>query len=205
MVLLAGSSAIVAPLLLRLLLPWMSGDGTLKVDPVKIVVTLLITQLLPLGVGLCLNHWRPRLADRLRKPANVISAVLSVSTVGLIVINQFHLLAKIALHGWVGMSALLIATCASGWLLGGPGIDNRRALALTTSLRNVGVGLVIAAGSFADTAAMTAVVAYGIFEIVGSLLLAQAWGRRGAVTIRSKGETTQQPSPVKPVANGMEP
>jgi BASS family bile acid:Na+ symporter len=50
-------------------------------------------------------------------------------------------------------------------------------LALTTSLRNVGVGLVIVTGNFGGTAAVTAVLAYGIFEIVGSLLLALAWSR----------------------------
>ena len=48
---------------------------------------------------------------------------------------------------------------------------------LTTSLRNVGVGLVIVTGSFGGTAAVTAVVVYGIFEIVGSLALASICGR----------------------------
>ena len=186
MVLLAGSSAVAAPLLLRLLLPWLSGDGTLQVDAVKIVATLLLTQLLPLCVGLCVNHWWPRLAERLQKPANLLSAVLSLFTVGLILVVQFHLLAEIGLRAWLGMSALLIATCVSGWLLGGPGSDNRKAMALTASLRNVGVGLVIATGNFPGTAAVTATLAYGIFEILGSLLLAVAWGRRGATTISMK-------------------
>jgi len=89
----------------------------------------------------------------------------------------FPLLAAIRLRGYVGMLALLLASWAAGWLLGGPGADNRRALALTTSLRNVGVGLVIATTNFGGTAAVTAVLAYGIFEIVGSVLLALAWGR----------------------------
>jgi len=183
MVLLAGSSVIAAPLLLGALLPRVSGDEKLQVDAVKIVATLFLTQLLPLCAGLCLKHWQPRLAERLQKPANQFSALLGLATVGLILIVQFDLLAKIGLRGWVGMSALLIVSCGSGWLLGGPGNDNRKAMALTTSLRNVGVGLVIAAGNFAGTAAVTAVLAYGIFEILGSLLLAVAWGRRGARTI----------------------
>ena len=186
MVLLAGSSAVAAPLLLRLLLPWLSGDGTLQVDAVKIVATLLLTQLLPLCVGLCVNRWWPRLAERLQKPANLLSAVLSLFTVGLILVVQFPLLAEIGLRAWVGMSALLLATCVSGWLLGGPGSANRKAMALTTSLRNVGVGLVIATGNFPGTAAVTATLAYGIFEILGSLLLAVAWGQRGATTISMK-------------------
>jgi BASS family bile acid:Na+ symporter len=53
-------------------------------------------------------------------------------------------------------------------------------MALTTSLRNVGVGLVIAAGNFAGTAAVTAALAYGILEIVGSLLLALWWARQAS-------------------------
>jgi BASS family bile acid:Na+ symporter len=62
-------------------------------------------------------------------------------------------------------------------------------MALTTSLRNVGVGLVIATGSFAGTAAVTAALAYGIFEIVGSLLLALGWAQGEAATIRNMAPT----------------
>jgi BASS family bile acid:Na+ symporter len=205
MVILAGSSALAAPLLLRLLLPWMSGDETLQVDTVKIVGTLLVTQLLPLCAGLGLRHWRPGLAERLQKPANVVSAVLGLSTVGLILVIQFRLLTEIGMHGWTGMSALLIASVVSGWLMGGPGIENRKAMALTTCLRNVGVGLVIATGNFAGTAAVTAALAYGIFEIIASLLLALAWGRGGVVTMPNPRATKLTPSPVGPIAKEARP
>ncbi len=182
MVMLAGSSAIAAPVLLYLLLPLMSGSESLQVDAAKIVVTLLVTQLAPLCLGLGVRHWLPGLASRLQRPANLFSAVLNLATFGLVLVVYFPLLAEIRLRGYVAMSALLVASWAAGWLLGGPGHDNRRALTLTTSLRNVGVGLVIVTGNFGGTAAVTAVLAYGIFEIVGSLLLALAWGRARIVT-----------------------
>ena len=51
MVLLAGSSAIAAPVLLHFLLPLLSGSTTLQVDSGQIVVTLLATQLAPLCRG----------------------------------------------------------------------------------------------------------------------------------------------------------
>jgi BASS family bile acid:Na+ symporter len=181
MVLLAASSALVAPLLLELLLSWMSSDDTLHVDAVKMLVTLLATQLLPLGVGLCIRQCMPAVATRLYRSANLSSSVLGLCTVGLILVVQFPMLAEIRLLGWIGMFALLIASWASGWLLGWPGTANRKALALTTSLRNVGVGLVIAAGNFAGTAAVTATLAYAIFEILGSLLLSLWWARRAGV------------------------
>ena len=78
------------------------------------------------------------------------------------------------------MLALLIISWAAGWLLGGPEFEARKTMTLTTSLRNVGVGLVIATGSFAGTPAVTAVLVYGLFEVLGSLLLALAW-RNGSL------------------------
>jgi BASS family bile acid:Na+ symporter len=177
MVLLAGSSAIIAPLLLGLLLPLMAGDKPLHVDTVKIVMTLLVTQLLPLCVGLSVRHWRPVLAERLIKPANLISKILNLIACGLIIGTQYHMLSEIRLVGFFGMLLLLLASFSAGWVFGGPGAKNRKTLTLTTSLRNVGVGLVIATGNFAGTPAVTAALAYGIFEILASLLLALRWGR----------------------------
>jgi bile acid:Na+ symporter, BASS family len=174
MVMLASSSAVVAPALLCVLLPLMSGEESLQVDAARIVVTLLVTQLAPLCLGLGVRHWLPRLANQLLRPANLLSAILNLATIGTV---YLPLMAEIRLRGYVAMLALLATSWAAGWLLGGPGSGNRRALTLTTSLRNVGVGLVIATSNFGGTAVVTAVLAYGIFEIVGSLLLALACGR----------------------------
>src|SRR5262249_30189709 len=132
---------------------------------------------LPLGVGLAVRFWRPLLADRLLKPATLASKVLNLAAVGGILVAQFHLLLEIRPRGFVGMLALLLASWAAGWLLAGPGIEIRKAMTLTTALRNVGVGLVIATGSFAGTPAVTAVLAFGLSGILGSLLLAVALGR----------------------------
>jgi BASS family bile acid:Na+ symporter len=178
MVILAGSSAILAPLLLHLLLPLLSENESLAVDATRIAGTLLVTQLVPLCLGVAVRQWRPLLADRLKEPANLLSKVLNLVTIGLILVVQFHLLTEIRLRAFVGMLALLIASWAAGWLLGGPGTGSRKAMTLTTSLRNVGVGLVIATGAFAGTPAVTAALVYGLFEVVGSLLLALAWARR---------------------------
>jgi len=150
----------------------------LRVDAIKIVTTLLVTQLLPLCFGLGVRHWWPGLAEKLLKPANLFSAVLGLLTIGVVLFAQFNLLMAIRLLGYVGMTALLISSWAVGWLLGGPSRETRKALTLTTSLRNVGVGLVIANGNFAGTAAVTATLAYGILEILGSLLLASWWGKK---------------------------
>lgn len=178
MAILAGSSAIVAPLLLQLLLPLLSGSDSLKLDASRIVGILLATQLLPLCLGLWFRYWQPDLAARLQKPANRTSAVLSFLAIALILWTQFNQLTQIRFYAYAGMLSLLASSVAAGWLLGSRDRAIRKAMTLTTSLRNVGVALAIATASFPGTAAVTAILAYGIIEIAGSMALAWTWGRQ---------------------------
>jgi BASS family bile acid:Na+ symporter len=199
MVILAGSSALLAPILLYCLLPLMSGNERLTIDATKVVSTLLVTQLVPLCVGVAVRQWRPLLAQRLQKPANQISKVLNLVVVALILVMRFGLLMEIRPRGWAGMLVLLIASWAAGWLLGGPDKGTRRALTLTTSLRNVGVGLVIASSAFAGTPAVTAALAYGLFGVVGSGVLALGWARAEAARNRDT-ERTESPVKIEPTS-----
>jgi BASS family bile acid:Na+ symporter len=194
MVVLAASSALLAPLLLYFLLPILAGNEPLKVDAARMVGTLLATQLVPLCLGLAVRQWRPRAADRLQGPATLASKVLNVLTIGGILATQYQTLAEVPPRAFIGMVALLAASLAAGWLLGGPGGDNRKAMTLTTALRNVGVGLVIATGAFAGTPAVTAVLAYGLFGVLASLLLAWAWGRLSAAKLLV-GQVPVTPTP----------
>ena len=180
MVMLAGSSAIVAPLLLHVLLPITSGNEPLKIDVVKMVGTLLLTQLIPLGIGLAVRHSRPKLAERLSKPAKMLSTLLNLVAFSVIIVVQFHLLESIKAIGFAGMLALVIATLVVGWLLGGPGSGQRTAMGFSTAVRNVGVSLVIATASFPGTPAVTSALAYALFQTIVLALVAIAWGRWAA-------------------------
>jgi BASS family bile acid:Na+ symporter len=177
MVMLAASSAVLAPILLHFLVPLLSSNKTLEVDALKIVGTLLMTQLVPLCLGVAIRQHLPALADYLQGPTGLLSKILNLAVVTLILITQFGLLMHIRARGLVGMLALLISSWLTGWLLGGSDTDTRKAMTVTTSLRNVGVGLVIASDTFAGTPAVTATLAYGLFAIVGTLLLALLWPR----------------------------
>jgi BASS family bile acid:Na+ symporter len=182
MAILAGSSAIVAPILLYYLLPLVSEGEPLTIDLARLVATLVLFQLAPLCVGLAVRYYNPTLASHLQKRADRLSAVLGVSAVGGILLAQYQLLAEIHLRGFSAMIFFLAASLVAGWLLGGSDRETRIAITLTTSLRNIGVGLVIVIGSFADTPAVTAAIVYGLVEIFGSLLVAIAWSRRKTVS-----------------------
>jgi BASS family bile acid:Na+ symporter len=177
MVLLAGSSALVAPVLLHLHLPLTSGDAQVHVDVLKMVATLLLAQFLPLCIGLAVRQWFPALAARLQRPAGLLSAVLNLLTLGVLLSVQFGMLIGIPLRAYFGMLALVAASVAAGWLLGGPGRGNPTAMAMATGVRNVGVSLAIAASSFAGTPAVTAATAFALFQTVVMALVALSWGR----------------------------
>jgi bile acid:Na+ symporter, BASS family len=181
MVILAGSSAVISPLLLQLLLPWISGGEAPRIDLPGMLGALLITQLLPLLCGLLTRHWRPQLADRLLDPLELVGKILNLGVAGLILATQFSMLADIRARGFVGMLILLVASLVIGWLAGGAKRDIRRTMALTTALRNVGVGLVIVTANFPGTPAVSAALAYGIVEVFGSLLVAFWWGRQAPI------------------------
>ena len=183
MVILAGSSALLAPLLLQLLLPYVlqflpalpQDSPTLAIDGRKVVLTLMVAQFLPLCLGLAVRQWRPTTADRLKKPANLLSLLLNLMTLGLILYVQADMLTSIPLRGFVGMLALVLAGVAAGWFLGGS--DNRSAMVMATSVRNVGVSLVIVTAAFPGTGAVLAATAFGIFQTVVMALIALGWGR----------------------------
>jgi len=189
MVILAGSSAIIAPLLLQFLLPLVAGDTPLKISVVKMVGTLLGAQLLPLCVGLLLRHRHPALADRLRGPAGVLSASLNLLMLAVILFAQFRVLAEIRLISYVGMLSLLTATMVAGALASRQMSDERKGLVITTSVRNVGVSLVIVTGSFPGTAAITSATVYALFQTLVMVVVAFAWGRltpAGIVLVKTK-------------------
>ena len=105
--------------------------------------------------------------------------LLNAAFLVLVLYVQFSSLLAIRLLGFLGMLILfLVGSIAIGWLAGGPGRETRRAMALTTAVRNNGVGMVIATGSFAGTDAVTATAGvYRMVGVLGALGFAVWWGR----------------------------
>ena len=177
MTVLAGSSAIIAPLLLRLLLPMISVPSGLLLHPRHVVKVLMLSQFLPLCLGLMLRRFRLEWTLRWKNAFTRISTLLNVGLLVLVLVVQFNMLRQIRITGYLGMLALVLSTLIVGWVMGGPDRRERKTMAIVTSARNVGVALVIVAGSFPGTAAVTAAIAFALFQIVLVLLIAAAWGR----------------------------
>jgi bile acid:Na+ symporter, BASS family len=169
MVILAGLSALVSPVLLGALLARLLPESQLQIDYLAISGTLLFSQLLPLAVGLGVHHWAPRFTSRVAKPIDLVANLLLLGAVVLVLISEYESLRTIRFRGWMGMLVLLAASLAIGWVCGGSDSAKRKSLAVTTAVRNAAVALVIASSNFANTGAVTAVVAYALFSIFATL------------------------------------
>jgi BASS family bile acid:Na+ symporter len=172
MVLLAGLSVVLSPFLLGVTLGRITPESNTSIDYLAILMTLSLTQLLPLAIGLAVHSLAPAFAQKLAKPMRVVGNVLLLGLIGSILFAQHGTLAAIRMRAWLGMSALLAASLGIGWFCGGRDVAKQKSMSLTTGTRNVAVGLVIAGGSFAGTPAVTAVVAYGLFSTLGALACA---------------------------------
>ncbi len=169
MVILAGLSALLSPALLTVLLARLLPASDLRIDYLAIVGTLLVSQLLPLGAGLGIHHWAPKLTRRIVKPTSILANILLLALLVLLLVNEYEFLALISMRGWIGMLLLVIASLSIGWLCGGPARATRKALSVTTGVRNAAVGLVIVSNNFADSAAVSAVAAFALISIFATL------------------------------------
>jgi hypothetical protein len=111
-----------------------------------------------LGIGLLVRSRLLKYAEKLQRPATLLSAIRSLVVFALIISLQYRTLAEIRLVGFVGISVMVLLCPAAGWVFAGHAIGMRKAVGLTTAARNVGVALLIATASFPDSAAVTAVI-----------------------------------------------
>jgi bile acid:Na+ symporter, BASS family len=172
MVILAGLSAVISPVLLGLLLAPIIPASELHIDFLAIIRTLLLAQILPLAIGLGINHLAPKLTHRIAKPVDILANLLLLCVVIVVLVKEYEQLGLVRLRGWVGMHLLLAISLSIGWVCGGPGRATRKAFALTAGPRNVPVALVIVATNFAGTPAVTAVVAYALLSSILALVCA---------------------------------
>ena len=163
MVLLSVVTVGYLPLILPLLLPGVA------VNSAKIAGWLFLLTLLPLAAGLFLRARREEIATRVKPVLDWVSNVSLVPMVFLLAVANIDKI--VHLFGTRGILAgflLVLLGFGIGWMLGGPGIDTRRALALGTGQRNIAAAFVVANESFSDPSVVIMVM---VVTIVGLLTL----------------------------------
>jgi bile acid:Na+ symporter, BASS family len=162
------------PLVLPVLLPGVS------VNPAKIARSLLLLMLLPLAGALAV---KARFAVAAARTKPVLDRVSNLSLMLLVLlitaVNINNVLAVFGTHGILAGLLFIAVGFGIGWLLGGPGMDTRRVLALGTAQRNIAAALVVGSQSFSDPKVVVMVVVVAIVSLLVLMPLSQLLAKRG--------------------------
>ena len=162
------------PIVLPLLLPGVT------VDPWKIARSLVLLMLLPLATGLVLKARYEDLAARVKPVLDRISNVSLILLILLITAaNVDKVLQVFGTRGILAGLLFIAIGFGIGWLLGGPGTDTRRVMALGTAQRNIAAGLVVASQSFSDPKVVVMVMVVAIVGLIILMPLSRALANRG--------------------------
>jgi len=169
MTIVASLSIVLTPLILSLSIPESVGGVTL--NPIHIVKTLLMVQLIPISVGIAIRQASRKWADRLVKIVPRIGQIGLLIGVGLLLAKQASQIISIGLLGYLIMVLLTVVSLFVGDLmLIGESAEKRRALAVSTAIRNVPLAFLIATENFPDTVVAPVVLVFSVLTMVLSVV-----------------------------------
>jgi BASS family bile acid:Na+ symporter len=157
------------PLVLPLLLPGVT------VNSWEIARSLLLLMLLPLAIGLALKARYGELAARVKPVLDWISNISLILLICLITAANIDKVLQVFGTRAILAGLLFIALgLGTGWLLGGPGDDTKRVMALGTGQRNIAAALVVASQSFSDPKVVVMVIVVAIVGLIVLMPLSRA-------------------------------
>lgn len=169
MVIVAVLSIVFTPLILSLSIPESVGGVTL--NPLSIVKTLLMVQLIPISIGMILRRTKPKWADRLIKFVPRIGQIGLLIGVGLLLAKQASQIISIDILAYPIMILLaIVALFVGDRMLIKEAADKRRALAISTAIRNVPLAFLIATESFPDSVVGPVTLVFSVFTMVLSVV-----------------------------------
>ena len=140
------------------------------VPAAAVLPPLLITIIVPLIMGMLINHFAPEFAARIGKWVAIAGMILLLACFLPILISRFPAFLGMLNNGAaLALVAFSVVGVIVGHLLGGPNSDDRSVLALATATRHPGVAIAVAGVMFPDAAG--AVILAAIWHLIISALV----------------------------------
>ncbi|MHC9541331.1 MAG: bile acid:sodium symporter family protein [Vulcanimicrobiota bacterium] len=136
----------------------------------RIIGLLIALLLLPLLAGCYIRRQFPEFAERISRPAVIISNVAFIS---LIILTMAVKKGAMKELGWQLIAALLVLIVGSmiiGWCLGGPEKGTRRVAAANTSMRNAALCLMLAVAGLPERNVDLVVLAFMALMVPPNML-----------------------------------
>jgi BASS family bile acid:Na+ symporter len=152
-------------------------EGAGKLPFAWLILMMFLLIIVPALVGRALQRLIPHHAPKLGLWLGRLSIVIFI--IAAVMAGRYKTPA-IKLMGTNGIEAivlLIICSWAMGWLMGGPEVRNRKVLAISSSMRNVGVCLPIASNYFAGTDVTVPMLAFSGIMIPMNMVFGLVVGR----------------------------
>lgn len=156
---------------------------TIHVDPSNIISTIFQLIVIPLSLGMLLNHYSPRITSKIQGAVQNLSMLIFFGIVIAVVFGNLENIAKYLkdVIFIVILQNVLAILIGYQWakLMGLPQRD-RRAVAIETGIQNSGLALILIFNFFDGLGGMALVAAcWGMWHLIAGFSLAMWWGRRG--------------------------
>jgi BASS family bile acid:Na+ symporter len=176
---LAALAFITVPLCLALISMPLGFQA--DVDLLSMAMILGRTILIPVGLGMTVCYFFPRLADAMSPKLDKVGAIGLIVVVLFAMVSFFPILLKMDPWSYLVMAAVAIAALAIGHGLGPRNPHERTTLAIESAVRHPVLAITIAASNFTPERALPVLVpCIIVFVMVGAVYL--FWRRRSALT-----------------------
>jgi BASS family bile acid:Na+ symporter len=158
----------------------------LQVPPAAIAKVVLMTIIIPLGLGLTVRHFAASIAETISGPLSRLAGLILLLTLVILVIaSGSAMLAQIGNGTLLALALFIVAGLLIGHLLGGPEPSDRTVLAMATASRHPGVAIALISATFPDTVAVLPVVL--LYMITSAIIDAPyiAWRKKSGAVLLS--------------------
>lgn len=166
----------LTPLILEFSLP--KSEAGLEIDGLRIIKTLLTVQLIPIGIGMVINHFSRTWAEKLLVVVPKVGQIGLVISIVLIIVLQGKLIIELGVLPNVAVVlAIFVALLIGDLMMLGETASRRRSLALATAVRNVGLGLLIVNNNYPGTPAVAVVIVFATLSMVVAFVYGKLMAR----------------------------
>jgi len=174
------------PILFGLISQYVPNTTTLgqsiSVDPIEMIQTILKLVVLPLAIGMSLNHFYPKLTERIQSPVKILSMLIFFGIVFFgIKGNWENILTYVDDIFFIVLihNSLAFLLGFSWAKLMKMSVSNIKAITIETGIQNSGLALIIALNFFSDLGGMALVAAWwGIWHLLSGFVVAMLLSQR---------------------------
>jgi bile acid:Na+ symporter, BASS family len=134
-----------------------------------ITLIILVTVLVPLGIGMLLSRFAPKFAEQISDPVGRVgSLLLLIGVAAILLINLGDMVSLVGDGTIVAIVAFFVLGMTVGHALGGPNPAEQAVLALATAARHPGIALAILTANLSDRKSALAAI---LLSVVVSVIV----------------------------------